>query len=153
MKIIAVMLLGSISTLLCATHSAPALAEEPVSGGHLIMVDVSTLRNNRGVLGCRLFRSADGFPETGKDVVEVRVPIAGATTRCEFGNVSAGIYAIAVMHDENGNRKLDKNFLGVPTEGYGISNNKTYAMSSPKWSESTFQVRAQDVILNISLRY
>jgi uncharacterized protein (DUF2141 family) len=147
------LLLGSISTLLCATHSAPALAEEPVSGVHLVMVDVSTLRNNRGVLGCRLFRSADGFPESGKDVVEVRVPIAGATTRCEFRNVAAGNYAIAVMHDENGNRKLDKNFLGVPTEGYGVSNNKTYAMNSPKWSESTFPVGAQDVVLSISLRY
>lgn len=70
-----------------------------------------------------------------------------------FPNVSAGIYAIAVMHDEKDNRRLDKNFLGVPTEGYGVSNNKTYAMSTPKWSESTFQVGARDVSLNISLKY
>jgi uncharacterized protein (DUF2141 family) len=57
------------------------------------------------------------------------------------------------MHDENDNRKLDKNFLGLPTEGYDVSNNKTYAMSSPKWSESTFRVGARDVSLNISLMY
>lgn len=123
MKIIANMLLGSISTLLCATQSAPASAEEPATGVHLVVVDVGTLRNTGGFLGCRLFSSADGFPESGKDVVEVRVVIAGATTRCVFPNVSAGIYAIAVMHDENDNRRLDKNFLGVPTEGYGVSNN------------------------------
>jgi len=147
------MLLGSMSTLTCATHPAPALAEEPARGVHLIGADVGTFRNTRGFLRWRLFSSADGFPESGKDVVEVRVPIAGATTRCEFRNVSARIYAIAVMHNENDNRKLDKNFLRVPTERYGVSNNKTYAMSSPKWSESTFQVGAQDVVLNISLRY
>jgi uncharacterized protein (DUF2141 family) len=152
-KIIANMLLGSISTLICATQSAPVLAEEPATGVHRLVVDVGKFRNTRGFLGCRLFSSADGFPESGKDVVEVRVPIAGATTRCEFHNVSAGIYAIAVMHDENDNRRLDKNFLGLPTEGYGVSNNKTYAMSSPKWSESTFRVGARDVSLNISLMY
>jgi uncharacterized protein (DUF2141 family) len=129
LKIIANMLRGSISTLLCATQSAAALAEEHATGVHLVVVDEGTLPNTRGFLGCSLFSSADGFPESGNDVVEVRVPRAGATTRCEFRNVTAGIYAIAVMHDENDNRRLEKNFLGVPTEGYGVSNYKRYARS------------------------
>jgi len=146
-------LLGSFSALLCATHPVRTWAEPPGRDNHLVVAHVSAFRNARGMLGCRLFRSADGFPESGENVVEVRVPITGATTRCEFHNVPAGIYAIAVIHDENDNRKLDKNFLGVPTEGYGVSNNKTYAMTSPKWSDSTFQIGDQDVALNINLRY
>jgi uncharacterized protein (DUF2141 family) len=58
------------------------------------------------------------------------------------------------MHDENDNRKLDRNLFGVPTEGYGVSNNHTYALSSPKWDESTFVVESgKSVGLGIALRY
>jgi uncharacterized protein (DUF2141 family) len=58
------------------------------------------------------------------------------------------------MHDENGNRKLDKNFFGVPTEGYGVSNNHTYAMSNPTWDESKFVVESgKRVGLGVALRY
>lgn len=57
------------------------------------------------------------------------------------------------MHDENGNGKLDKNIFGVPVEGYGVSNNKTYALSELKWSESAFMVGSEDVTLSIRLRY
>ena len=38
-------------------------------------------------------------------------------------NLPAGNYAVQVMHDENENNKLDTNFMGMPIEGYGFSNN------------------------------
>jgi len=82
------------------------------------------------------------------------VPITAGTTQCSFENVSAGTYAISVMHDENDNQKLDKNFFGVPTEGYGVSNNHTHAMSSPTWEESKFTVEGgKNLGLGIGLRY
>jgi uncharacterized protein (DUF2141 family) len=138
---------------MCTGGLSRAATGEAASDSHVVTVNVGSFRNARGFLGCRLFRSPDGFPETGQDVVEIRVPITGETTECEFRNVAAGTYALSVMHDENGNRKLDKNLFGMPTEGYGVSNNKTYAMSLPKWSESKFDVRAQDIVLSIRIRY
>ena len=84
----------------------------------------------------------------------LRVPITGPNTSCSFSNVEPGTYAIAVVHDENGNGKLDKNFVGVPSEGYGVSNNKTYALSAPKWDESTFKLGAtESKALQVKLRY
>jgi uncharacterized protein (DUF2141 family) len=141
------------AAILCAGMMSVASGEEPHLGAHPVSVVVSNFRNTHGFLGCRLYRSAEGFPESGTDLSESRVRVAGAATRCEFQSVAPGTYAVAVMHDENDNRKLDKNFLGIPIEGCGVSNNKTYAMSTPKWSESTFQVGAQDVVLSIVLRY
>ena len=59
-----------------------------------------------------------------------------------------------MIHDENGNGRLDKNFLGIPSEGYGVSNNRTYAASSPKWEESRFTVAPREpVVLRVTLRY
>ncbi|HXX68370.1 MAG TPA: DUF2141 domain-containing protein [Polyangiaceae bacterium] len=105
-----------------------------------------------------LSRSVPGavtrFPEASAGTVEKRVPITAGTTQCSFENVSAGTYAISVMHDENDNQKLDKNFFGVPTEGYGVSNNHTHAMSSPTWEESKFTVEGgKNLGLGIGLRY
>jgi uncharacterized protein (DUF2141 family) len=71
-----------------------------------------------------------------------------------FSNLAPGTYAVAVVHDENGNGRLDKNLLGVPSEGYGVSHNRTYALSSSKWEESRFSVTsAEPMVMRVNLRY
>jgi len=40
-----------------------------------------------------------------------------------FTDLHDGVYAVSVFHDENENQKLDKDFVGIPKEGYGASNN------------------------------
>jgi uncharacterized protein (DUF2141 family) len=118
-----------------------------------IDVNVGTFRNSKGWFGCRLYASSNGFPKEPTST-EQRLPITGGTVRCTFANVAPGTYAVSVMHDENGNGKLDSNFLGIPTEGYGVSNNHTHAMSAPTWEESKFEVKSgQDVRLGIALKY
>lgn len=118
-----------------------------------LRLDVSSFRNTKGAMSCRLFTDASGFPD-GEGTATVRAPIEGTQASCTFSNLKPGIYAVAVVHDENGNGKLDKNLVGVPTEGYGVSNNRTYALSSPKWDESKFTIAAREpVVLRVSLRY
>lgn len=140
---------------LALTAPSPAGADEPEpTSSATIVVDVARFRNTTGALGCRLFRSGAGFPESSAGTVEARVAIAGASARCTFSNVAPGTYAVSVMHDENGNQRLDKNFLGIPIEGYGVSNNRTHALSAPKWEESKFVVeKGKTVSLAIQLRY
>lgn len=135
-----------------AAASDVAFAAEPATAS--IRINVGTFRNRNGKLGCRLFKSAAGFPDGSAGTVEVRVPITGATTLCSFEGLAPGTYAVAVMHDENDNQKLDKSLFGVPVEGYGVSNNHTYALSAPTWEESKIRVEpGQSLGLGISLRY
>lgn len=118
-----------------------------------VLLEVSSLKNTRGTLNCRLFTKASDFPD-GEGILTVRTPITGANTTCTFPNVEPGTYAVAVVHDENSNGKLDKNFVGVPSEGYGVSNNKTYALSAPKWDESVFTIApSESKTLQVKLRY
>jgi len=68
-----------------------------------------------------------------------------------FTNLPAGIYAISVFHDENMNQKLDKNFVGVPKEGYGASNNPKKKMGPPTFEEANFQLNgAQSLEIKLS---
>ncbi|MFO0671952.1 MAG: DUF2141 domain-containing protein [Polyangiaceae bacterium] len=143
---------GALALVFTVGFGAFALADEAPTSK--VLVNVGTFRNQKGALGCRLYRGAAGFPEASTGTVEKRVPITAGVTGCAFENVAPGVYAISVMHDENGNQKLDKNLFGVPTEGYGVSNNHTHALSSPTWDESKFVVEpGKNVGLGISLRY
>ena len=118
-----------------------------------VLLEVSSFKNTRGILNCRLFTKPSDFPD-GEGILTVRVPIAGPNTSCTFSNIEPGTYAVAVVHDENSDGKLDKNFVGVPSEGYGVSNNKTYALSAPKWDESIFTIApSESKTLQVKLRY
>ena len=134
--------------------ASSAEAESPSEAGATVSANVGPLRNNRGSVGCRLYQSAEGFPRTAKGTTSRRVKVTGASTQCKFERLPPGTYAIAVHHDENDNRKLDTNLIGIPLEGYGVSNNRVPALSAPSWEESKFVVESgKTVELSIALRY
>ena len=62
-----------------------------------------------------------------------------------------GEYAIAFFIDANGNKKLDKNFLGIPKEQYGFSNNAMGTLSAPTFEQAKFKV-AGNTVQNIKLK-
>jgi uncharacterized protein (DUF2141 family) len=68
-------------------------------------------------------------------------------------NLDPGPYAIILFHDENGNGKLDKNALGVPTEPYGFSNNVRGFLGPPSFEEAVMKVNADDKAVRIALIY
>ena len=81
-----------------------------------IHVKVLDIRNSTGTVDCALFDSPVGFPievllsATNVMVIKVRHTQA----RCDFEDIPPGTYALAVIHDENMDGKLDTNFLGIP---------------------------------------
>jgi uncharacterized protein (DUF2141 family) len=141
---------GLAAALSIVLSAIPVEAQER---GTTLRLQVSSFRNTTGTLNCRLFSQSSAFPD-GEGTKTVRVSIHGAEATCSFDDLAPGTYAVAVVHDENGNGRLDKNFFGVPSEGYGVSKNHTYAMSSPKWDESKFVHGGKDdTVLSIVLRY
>jgi uncharacterized protein (DUF2141 family) len=60
---------------------------------------------------------------------------------------------MAVIHDENMNGKLDANWLGIPLEGYGFSNDAKAAMGAPSFSAASFQYNGQNLDLTMRLEY
>jgi uncharacterized protein (DUF2141 family) len=128
--------------------AAPAQAGD--EGTATLRVEVASFRNAKGTLNCRLFNDAASFP----DGEGVRTRIDGTQAAGVFEGLAPGAYAVAVVHDENGNGRLDRNVVGIPSEGYGVSNNRTYAMASPKWDESRFTLAAREaLVLRISQRF
>ena len=78
------------------------------------------------------------------------LPANPAGVTCRFADVSEGSYAASVSHDLNGNKKVDTNFLGIPTEAWGVSNNARPLMRAPRFDEAVFQIKdGKDLNLEI----
>jgi uncharacterized protein (DUF2141 family) len=81
------------------------------------------------------------------------IKIRDTQARCDFEDIPPGTYAIAVVHDENMNGKLDANRLGIPSEGYGFSNGARALLSAPSFSAASFRHDGGTLNLSIRLRY
>lgn len=141
---------GFFFTALCAM----GFTSEAYSQNGAVIVSIEGVKNNTGRIGVLLFNQAKGFP--GDDKVAFRqalVPAKKGKVEVVFEDVPAGTYAVAVMHDENENLKIDTNMLGIPKEGYGASNNVRNMFRGPRFEEAAFQFRGDQSSIRIDLIY
>jgi len=120
-----------------------------------IHVQVLNIRNSTGTVDCALFESPEGFPtEVLRSATNVMViKVRQTQARCDFEDIPPGRYALAVIHDENMNGKLDTNALGIPTEGYGFSNDVKGLFGAPAFSAASFAYDGRTLDLTIRLQY
>lgn len=138
--------------LIFITLPAPIFAQSQCSGIHIKILNI---RNSTGGIACALFESPEGFPEEflhfATNVMIIKIKDSHAN--CNFADIPPGKYAMVVIHDENMNGKLDTNWLGIPKEGYGFSNNAKALLSAPSFSASSFKYDGQDINMTMSLNY
>jgi uncharacterized protein (DUF2141 family) len=64
-----------------------------------------------------------------------------------------GDYGVAVIHDENQNARLDRNFIGIPKEGFGFANNPHVGLSAPPFQAAIAHVHCLVTEISIHLQY
>jgi uncharacterized protein (DUF2141 family) len=132
---------------------ATAALARPVIAGE-VHVTVDGVRSDKGHVICGIYQSADGFPRDGRRAVQVvKQPANTAGVSCNFSDLPACVYAISIFHDENDDSVLNTNLLGMPKEGYGVSNNHVHSTRAPDFEESSFRVDTQTIALPIHLKY
>jgi uncharacterized protein (DUF2141 family) len=123
--------------------SATALSAE-------IRVSVTHAKSDTGQIGCGLYSSAEGFPMNNSFATQLwRTPLEGNAS-CHFRDLPAGTYALACVHDKNMNGKTDTNFLGIPKERWGVSNDVRPRLRAPKWEEAQFEL-SQEQVLSLAI--
>lgn len=119
----------------------------------VVSITVIGFKNNEGVCRLLLYDNKKGFPESQKDAQLMRSEkIRGGKAVFAF-KIKSGDYAIAILHDENANGKLDKTWFGRPTEGFGTSNNPKVGFSPPKFEESLISIDNIKNEITINLFY
>ena len=128
----------------------PARAQ---SSGCQVVIHVYGFRNTKGDLGVNVFATADGWPEdNSKTLFHHGFAIDGDHATAEF-SLPEGRYGIVVLHDENGNHKLDRNFIGIPKEGFGFANNPKVRLSPPVFESAILKVACPRTETTIQLIY
>lgn len=119
-----------------------------------IIVEVYNFESNKGVCVVCLYNNNTSFSGKGEPVKKLLVTPVNNVATAVFDNIPEGTYAVSVIHDANSNNKFDTNFLGIPTEGYGASQNKLPFAAAPKFEANKFTVAANSTIaFAIKLRY
>ncbi len=104
-----------------------------------LKVTVAKLDSNDGVVLVSLFKDGNGYPDdAAKAFGKEKGYIVERSATIIFKSVPPGSYAIAILHDENNNQKMDKNMLGIPKEGYGFSNNASAPFGPPSYKKASF---------------
>jgi uncharacterized protein (DUF2141 family) len=135
---------------MAATTALPA-ASTP--SGAAVSITVSNLRNERGVVQACLTSVARHFPDCSHDPAARHMSVNARTGMVlEFTNVPPGTYAIALLHDENGNGRADR-VLMVPREGFGFSRDAPVRMGPPSFDSAAFTVGTAAVRHTIRMRY
>jgi uncharacterized protein (DUF2141 family) len=119
-----------------------------------IKITVEKVRNSKGLITAVLYAdNPETFLKNGARIDRTRVEARqGETTLCLHAP-AAGRYSVALYHDENGNKKLDQDFLGIPIEGYGFSQNPGFRFGKPDLEETLFTIEGAPVSLHISILY
>lgn len=145
---------GVACWLLLALASFPTvvLAQPACPGIHVTILDI---RNSTGTIACALFESAEGFPaEVLRFATHIAMmEIRDTQARCSFLDILPGTYALAVIHDENRDGELARNWLGIPREGYGFSSGARASLSAPSFEDASFSYDGQNLDMAIRLHY
>lgn len=115
-------------------------------------IQVTGLRSAKGVLQFCVARHAGDFPDCRKGASGIQRTISAAAPSIRFEGLPQGNYAVAVIHDANGNAKLDT-MLGIPKEGFGFSRNPAIRFGPPRFAAAEFSVGGSGTVQQIRMRY
>jgi uncharacterized protein (DUF2141 family) len=105
-----------------------------------LVVNVTGIAPPLGEVGCSLYSRAAGFPMDSSKARQQWQSAQTGEVSCRFAEIAEGRYAVTIGHDVNGNRRVDTNFIGLPTEQWGVSNNVRPSLRAPRFTEAVFVV-------------
>ncbi len=146
-KLALTLALAATSLTLLSAATAPVTP----SGVH---VSITDLRSDKGVVRACLTARPAAFPKCSKDPNSLKMVVeADGDANFWFKDVAPGRYAIAVLHDENGNGKADRAITMIPKEGFGFSRDAKVRFGPPKFDEAAFDVAKGAQEMPIRMRY
>ena len=124
----------------------------PAGQGYTLTLQVEGVNEQDGNIGVLVFNSPKGWAEDRQAALkDITVPAHQGTVTVTIPGLPAGQYGVAVVHDVNKNHKLDKNWMGKPTEQWGLSNNPHATLKTPSYDTCKFALNG-DMELHIKMQ-
>lgn len=143
----------SLAALLLGSHLLGAApAPPPAVATEMVKVVITNLASTHSAVRINFYNAPEKFLKEGQHVLQLVVKPEGKTELALPVELAPGEWAVALTQDTNDNDRLDKNFLGIPTEPYAFSNNIRPRMSAPTFQECKFVVSGPGKVVSITLK-
>jgi uncharacterized protein (DUF2141 family) len=116
-----------------------------------VRIKVTGISAKVGTIRATLDGSELAFKNDAPNTQTSELEVTSNELELVFHNVPPGVYAVKVIHDENNDKKLNQNLLGIPSEKYGISNNVMGKFGLPTFKEASFNVSTGETVLSIEI--
>lgn len=134
-----------------ASFGLALLSAASLTAAATLEVEITDIRSSEGQLMVAVHASAEGWDGKAAPVAAQLHAPSGDRALLRFEGLTPGSYAVQVMHDQNGNGALDSNFMGMPIEGYGFSNNPE-VMRKATFDEARIEVGEGGTRIQLRLR-
>lgn len=143
-----------LAGLMCATPAAATAECVGKPSGQQLTVEITDLRAARGEVAVTVYPDdARKFLAPRGKLARQRVKATTPLTQACFWLPKPGYYAIAVYHDSNADRDFNRTLVGMPDEGFGVSNNAPTLLGIPSFDSVRFHVPAGRSSTRIQMRY
>jgi uncharacterized protein (DUF2141 family) len=147
-RILVLALAASFAAATSASSDEPAAAATEV--GTLTVVPVG-LEEDAGSVMVKLANSEADFESGTNAFRSAIVKVENKQAVAVFEDVPYGEYAIKIFHDEDGDEKLDTNFVGFPKEKFGFSNDALGRFGPPSYEQARFRFEAEAATIEIEM--
>ncbi len=141
---------GAVIAAASIPVSLPAAAPAATT---TLTLNISGFRNNSGNVLICVTRQPRHFPNCSVDPAGLKIKVAAKqASKVVFKSVTSGTWAVAMLHDENANSKMDTT-ASLPDEGFGFSRNPVVYRTAPKFNAAAVKIGTTPAALNIRLQY
>lgn len=140
------------SVLMSAFISMGSIILSPAVTANTLHLEIDNIKNEDGKLLIQLFNSEKSYKEN-KAVKMAQVAAKKGQVKVTFNDLEQGEYAIRYFHDENSDNQMETNMFGMPTEGFGYSNNAQPNFGPASYEDMKFQLTEQEQVNKSSVIY
>ena len=140
---------GAILFILLTAHTLMGLCQQSK-----VSIYITNIRSDKGVLRLAMYDHPDQFPQHPmKSFTYEKTMLKDLYMEVVMMDIPPGIYAISLLDDENEDDCMNYNFLRMPREGYGFSNNVIPRLKCPPFDKCSFQISEGNTRLEIEMQY
>lgn len=115
-----------------------------------LTIKISNIEKIKGEIKVGVFNTDTNFLKEGYAIKNYAIKVENNTAILTITDLPKGEYAVTMYHDQNSDNECNRNFIGIPKEPYGFSNNIKPKMSAPKYKDCKFSF-TDNKTLNIKL--
>lgn len=131
-----------------------SLRAQTESGKGNVIIYISNISNSKGNVKAALFKGREGYENKKADpFAKGRALIKDGKAMVTFSDIPFGEYTFKVFHDENDDVKLNTNWIGIPTEGIGVSNNAIGTFGLQPYEKARFILKGTTTTQYIIMKY